>query len=206
MRKVLASLLLLLILAPALRAEVINRVVLRVNDRIATLYEYQQRREEMGREILRREQDAEERQRLLTQAGEVVYANMFQELLLDSRADQLGVEIGEAQVDAAIDRLKEGYNIKTDQEFQAALAQSGMTEQQLRGPAPQHPAHSGGAGPRGAEPGQPGRGRPAALLPEEPGAVPPARAGAAPRGGGARGGRRPGRRARPHRGRDPQPR
>jgi peptidyl-prolyl cis-trans isomerase SurA len=132
-RRILASLTLFLALAPAaLRAEVINNVVLRVNDRIATLYDYQQRRQEMVREIQRREQDAEERQRLLAQAGEVVYANMFQELLLESRADQLGIEVGEAQVDAAIARLKEGYNIKTAEEFQAALAQSGMTEQQLR--------------------------------------------------------------------------
>lgn len=131
-QKILASLMLSLTLAPALQADVINRVVLRVNDRIATLYDYQQRREELTRDILRREQDPEERQRLLTEAGEVAYANMYQELLLESRADQLGVEIGEAQVDAAIGRLKEGYNIKTAQEFQAALAQSGMTEQQLR--------------------------------------------------------------------------
>jgi parvulin-like peptidyl-prolyl isomerase len=131
-RKALLSLAFLITFAPALHAEVINRVVLRVNDRIATLYDYQERRQEMTRDILRREQDAEERQRLLAQAGEVVYANMFQELLLESRADQLGIEIGEAQVDAAIGRLKEGYNIKTAQEFQAALAQSGMTEPQLR--------------------------------------------------------------------------
>jgi peptidyl-prolyl cis-trans isomerase SurA len=132
MRRKLLSLVFLIILAPALHAEVINRVVLRVNDRIATLYDYQERRQEMAREILRREEDAEERQRLLAQVGETVYANMFQELLLESRADQLGVEINEAQVDAAIGRLKEGYNIKTAQDFQAALAQSGMTEQQLR--------------------------------------------------------------------------
>lgn len=132
MRRTLASLLLLSTLAPAAHAEVINRVVLRINDRIATLFDYQERRQEMASEIVRREQDPEERQRLLAQAGEVVYANMFQELLLESRADQLGIEINDAQVEAAIGRLKENYNIKSAQEFQAALAQSGMTEQQLR--------------------------------------------------------------------------
>jgi parvulin-like peptidyl-prolyl isomerase len=120
------------ILAPALRAEVINRVVLRVNDRIATLRDYQQRREEMTRDILRREQDPEERQRLLSQAGEVVFADLYRELLLDSRADQLGVEINEAQVDTALTQLKQNYNIKTDQDLQAALAQSGLTLDQLR--------------------------------------------------------------------------
>src|SRR5215213_1510554 len=85
--------LLLLLFAPAaLPAEVVNRIVLRVNDQIATLNDYQDRREEYVREISHREQDAEERQRLVQQAGEVAYAEMFQELLLRSRAEQLGIE------------------------------------------------------------------------------------------------------------------
>lgn len=132
MRRTIASLLLLLALAPALRAEVLNRVVLRINDRIATLHDYQLRRDEMVREITRREQDAQERQRLVGQAGEAVFADLFRELLLQSRADQLGVEVTDAQVDAAVTQLKQSYNIKTDEDFKAALAQSGMSEPQLR--------------------------------------------------------------------------
>jgi peptidyl-prolyl cis-trans isomerase SurA len=132
MRRTLLSFALLFTLSPALHAEVLNRIVLRVNDRIATLLDYRHRREDMVREVLRREQDAEERQRIIAQAGEIVFADMFRELLLESRADQLAIDIGEAQVDAALAQLREGYNIKTDQEFAAALAQSGMTEQQLR--------------------------------------------------------------------------
>jgi peptidyl-prolyl cis-trans isomerase SurA len=132
MRRTLVSLALLFTLSPALQAEVLNRVVLRINDRIATLLDYRHRREEMVREILRREQDPEERQRLLGQAGELVFADMYRELLLDSRADQLAVEISDAQLDASMLQLRENYNIKTDQEFAAALAQSGLTEQQLR--------------------------------------------------------------------------
>ena len=57
---------------------------------------------------------------------------MFRELLLQSRADQLGVEVTDAQVDAAMAQLKQAYNLKSDEEFKAALAQSGMTEAQLR--------------------------------------------------------------------------
>jgi parvulin-like peptidyl-prolyl isomerase len=137
----LPSLLLLLALglAPALffaasaaRADVLNRVVLRINDQIATLYDYQQRREELVRDIMHREQDPEERKRLLVQAPAVAYSDMFRELLLESRADQLGVEITDAQVDGAVAQLKQNYGIKTDQDFQAALAQSGMTLAQLK--------------------------------------------------------------------------
>jgi peptidyl-prolyl cis-trans isomerase SurA len=132
MRRTLVSLILLLSLSPALHAEMLNRVVLRINDRIATLRDYEQRRREMVREILRREQDPEERQRLISTSAEVVFADMFRELLLESRADQLALEISDIQVDAAVAQLRQNYNIKTDQEFAAALAQSGMTEQQLR--------------------------------------------------------------------------
>ncbi|HSS75864.1 MAG TPA: peptidyl-prolyl cis-trans isomerase [Thermoanaerobaculia bacterium] len=141
----LASLLLpsVLLLAPALlqaealnssviHTDVINRIVLRVNDRIATFYDYQQRKAELVRDIVRREQDQEERQRQLGQAGEVVFADLFRELLLDSRADQLAIEITDAQVDQSMAQLKQNFNIKTDQDFAAALAQSGMTEPQLR--------------------------------------------------------------------------
>jgi foldase protein PrsA len=116
----------------ALHPDVINRIVLRVNDRIATFYDYQQRKAEMVRDIVHREQDQEERQRLLGQAGEAVFADLFRELLLDSRADQLGIEITDAQVDQSVAQLKQNFNIKNDQDFAAALAQSGMTEPQLR--------------------------------------------------------------------------
>ena len=138
MPRKLASLTLILAfaLAPALvsesRAEVLNRVVLRINDQIATLYDYQQHREELVRDILHREQDGGDRQRLLGQAAEMAYADLFRELLLQSRADQLGVEVTEAQVDAAVGQLKQSYNLKTDDELNAALAQSGITMAQLR--------------------------------------------------------------------------
>src|SRR5947199_2572200 len=51
---------------------------------------------------------------------------------MDSRADQLGVEVTDAQVDQSIAQLKQNFNIKTDQDFAAALAQSGLTAAQLR--------------------------------------------------------------------------
>lgn len=132
MRRTILSLLLFLTCGAALEAELLNRIVLRINDRIATLHDFEGRRQEMVREILRRERDPEERQRLISQAGEVVYADLFRELLLESRADQLGISVSDPDVDTAVAQLKQNYNIATDQEFQAALAQTGMTEPQLR--------------------------------------------------------------------------
>lgn len=116
----------------ALHAEVLNSVVLRVNDHIATLRDYQLRKQAFIEEVNRRQEDPVEKRRTLEQAGEIVFKDMYDELLLQSRADQLGIDIGNQQVDRAIEQMREGYNLKTDEEFRAALAQSGMTEPRLR--------------------------------------------------------------------------
>ena len=133
MRRTLPSLFLVLALtAPAaLRAEVLNRIVLRVNDHIATLYDYQQRRYELAREVMRREMDPQEREEVLRNLPQVVFRDMLQDLLLQSRAQQLAVTVPDAQIEGAVEQMKQNFGIKTEEEFQAALAQSGMTEAQL---------------------------------------------------------------------------
>jgi parvulin-like peptidyl-prolyl isomerase len=130
------TLVLLFVLSLALpagvRAEPLNRIVLRINDQIATLYDYERRREELLRDLTRREMDPEERQRMIAQAPEIVFKDMFQDLLLESRAHQLAVEVTDSQIEASLAQMRQNFGIKTDDEFRAALAQSGMTEAQLR--------------------------------------------------------------------------
>ena len=126
------SLLLPSALPSALDAEVVNRVVLRVNDQIATLYDFEQRRDNMAREIAREEMDPAERRQVLAQVGELAYKDLFEELLIESRADQLGITAEEGQVEQQIATMKQNFGITTDEQFTEALAQSGMTEKQLR--------------------------------------------------------------------------
>ena len=123
-----------LLLAPvALRAEVSNRIVLRINDQIATLRDYDLRRQEATRDVSRRtDLQPEEKNRLLQQIPKLVFRDLFQELLLESRAQQVGVDVSRGQIDSAIENMKENFGIKTDEDFRIALAQSGMTEVQLR--------------------------------------------------------------------------
>ncbi len=124
----------LLLLAPAAaRAEVTNRIVLRINEQIATLRDYEVRRQDLTRDIARRpNMNPEERTRLLEQVPALVFRDLFQELLLESRAQQIGVEVQRTQIDSTIANMKENFGIKTDEDFRQALAQSGMTEPQLR--------------------------------------------------------------------------
>ncbi|MDP9120655.1 MAG: peptidyl-prolyl cis-trans isomerase [Acidobacteriota bacterium] len=107
-------------------------MVLRVNDQIATLFDYRLRKDEMTQEFLRREMPADERGRQLAQLPEVVYRDMFEELLLSSRADQLGIEVTTAQVDSSVAQMRQNFGIKTDEAFLAALAQQGLSVDQLR--------------------------------------------------------------------------
>jgi len=130
-----ASLLLLAVPLAAPRpacAEILDKVVLRINDEIATLVDYQRRKAEMIDDINHRERDPAERQRLLGQAGEIVFKDLYEELLLRSRAGQIDVDITDDQVDRAIQQMRESNGIKSDQDFQAALAQSGTTLPKLR--------------------------------------------------------------------------
>lgn len=123
-----------LLVAPAAsRAELLNKVVLRVNDQIATLYDFEQRRAGMTQEILRqRDLSDQERRQLMAEVGELAFKDMFEELLLESRAEQLGVEVTDAQIDQQVGQMKQNFGIQTDEEFAQALLASGMTGPQLR--------------------------------------------------------------------------
>ncbi len=113
-------------------AEVVGKIVLRINDRIATQHDYDIAREDLRHDIARKNLDPQERDQALASAGEVVFKNLYEDLLLQSRADQLNISATEPEVDAAVQQMRESFNITSDEQFRGALAQSGMTEKDLR--------------------------------------------------------------------------
>jgi parvulin-like peptidyl-prolyl isomerase len=113
-------------------AEVVGKIVLRINDRIATQHDYDMAREDMRHEIARKNLDPQERDQALASAGEVVFKNLYEDLLLQSRADQLNISATEEEINSAVQQMRENFNITSDEQFKGALAQSGMTEQDLR--------------------------------------------------------------------------
>ncbi|HEX6202090.1 MAG TPA: peptidyl-prolyl cis-trans isomerase [Thermoanaerobaculia bacterium] len=119
--------------AAASTAPVVNKVVLRVNDRIATLYDYQVRLAEAERELLRRsELPLAERRQLAASLPERVFADLYQESLLLSRADQMGVVFSEEQIEEQLDSLQQRYGFADRAEFETALGQSGLTLREFR--------------------------------------------------------------------------
>ena len=108
-------------------------VVLRVNDRIATTWDYHRRRAERIRMI----QDAESlpterRQRMLANIGVSIMDEIFEELLMLSRADQLGIRVTEADLDRAVGTSRANAGIETEEQFEQALLASGLTLDQFR--------------------------------------------------------------------------
>ncbi len=111
----------------------VNEIVLRVNERIATTYDYNSERMERFEAIQQADSLTEERkQELLAVLGETVMEDIFEQLLMLSRADQLKLQVSPSEIDEALERTKEGFGIKTAAEFRTALAAAGLTEERLR--------------------------------------------------------------------------
>lgn len=127
MMRTFCGLVLLLLSTLPLAATESNRILLRVNDRIVTLYDYQVRRDERLRAIQSQDFDPARRADLIARVGVDVLTNMLDEMLVLSRADQIGYVPSEEEIDAAIARAKEGFGIQTDEQFEQALSSSGMT-------------------------------------------------------------------------------
>lgn len=124
--------LLLPLALPAQQPAEVNRIVLRVNDRILTLLDYEMRKTDRIQILQSADIPPEERQELLAGVGRGVLEAAFGEMLLLSQADRLGIEPSSGAVDEAIARVKQQFGLETEQDFQAALASSGMTMEALR--------------------------------------------------------------------------
>ena len=113
--------------------QVIDRIMLRVNDRIATLWEYQRQLAGMRREILASAGMPAERQReLLEDAPRQVLRSMFDEMLVFSRADQLGIAVSPVEIEEMIRMQQEQFGLQDERELRAALAGEGLTLEEYR--------------------------------------------------------------------------
>lgn len=110
----------------------VNRVVLQVNDHIATLHDYRTRYGERLRALQAAPIPEEERATRLAELGESVFREMFDELLLLSKASHEGTEVTDEMVTSAVDSMREANGLADEEAFEAALASSGMTRAMLR--------------------------------------------------------------------------
>lgn len=110
-----------------------NMILLRVNDSIATEYDYQTRLAERMRAINNApDLEPERREKLLAEASKMSLGSIFNELLISSRAKQLGIAVTDFEVDEAINQMRQANGLEDDRTFQGALQQEGMAYEDLR--------------------------------------------------------------------------
>jgi parvulin-like peptidyl-prolyl isomerase len=105
-------------------AELVESILARVNDRLITTSEFQKRvaaashapQAPSDPALLKRE----------------VLEDLIKEKLLEERAKEMGVSASDEEIEGAVERVKRQYNLATDQEFDAALATSNMTREDLK--------------------------------------------------------------------------
>ena len=106
-------------------AELVEQIVVRVNDRLITQTEFDKRLAIAAKAPGRPPTDLAELQRS-------VLEDLIREKLLEERAREMSVSASDEEIEAAVARVKAQYNLTTDAEFDAALAQSGMTRDELK--------------------------------------------------------------------------
>lgn len=130
-RTLLPALCILSLAAPA-AAEVLNRIVLRVNDRIATLHHFEARRSQLVGELLQQGMSREEQMQQIEQVGERVFSDLYEELMLLSRADQLDIRITDSQLDQVLEQMRQDMGIPDRAALREAVEQSGLGFDEFR--------------------------------------------------------------------------
>lgn len=111
-------------------AQLLEGIVVRVGDRIVTRTQYERRLRDAYADIEARERPenvAATRQRV----RENLVNDLISELLIRDRADRLGITISDAEIQDAMNRLKQQYNITTDEQFDRSLKESGLTRAEM---------------------------------------------------------------------------
>jgi parvulin-like peptidyl-prolyl isomerase len=111
-------------LARAGADELVERILARVNDGLVTQSEFDKRLALAAKAGNTSSQSDEMRRAVLE--------DLIKERLLEDRAKEMAVSATDAEIQAAVDRVKAQYNLSTDAEFDAALAASGLTPEDLR--------------------------------------------------------------------------
>ncbi|HEY0370632.1 MAG TPA: peptidyl-prolyl cis-trans isomerase [Thermoanaerobaculia bacterium] len=130
MKKTILILILALGTLSASAAQVLEGIIVRVGDRIVTRTQYEKRLRDLYAEI-----DAAGRPEQASAARDTARKNLvnelISELLIKDRADRLGLTITNEEIKDAITRLKQQYNITTDEQFESSLKQSGLTRPEM---------------------------------------------------------------------------
>jgi peptidyl-prolyl cis-trans isomerase SurA len=110
-------------------AEIIERIIVKVNGEIITLSQFHERQIAAAQAA---RVPPEQISTFLRQNNARILQQAIDEVLLLQKAEDSGLQLPTEFVDEIIESIKKDNNITTEEEFQAALAQEGMTLDELR--------------------------------------------------------------------------
>jgi parvulin-like peptidyl-prolyl isomerase len=126
MKKTILAVLISLAAVSLSAAELVEAIVVRVGDRVVTRTQYVKRLREGYAEI-EQSTPADKAAAKREELRKNIVNDLIAELLIKDRADRLGISVSDAEVKDAMVRLKQQYNIATDEAFDQSLKSSGMT-------------------------------------------------------------------------------
>jgi peptidyl-prolyl cis-trans isomerase SurA len=119
----------------ALRGEVIEQIIVKVNGEIMTKTDLENRQvaalRQMGQQVNSRTDDAQLK-KMLDQVTPQLLVNVIDEMLMVQRGRELGYRMADDQFQSVLESIKKDNNIESEEAFQAALKQENMTLADLR--------------------------------------------------------------------------
>jgi parvulin-like peptidyl-prolyl isomerase len=114
---------------PGARAEIVERVVAKVNGQIITLSEFQSRQIAAAQSA---RVDPANVGSFLRQNNARILQEAIDEILILQKAEDVGIKAPSQWIDESIDGIRKDNNITSDEQFQDALAREGLTLAELR--------------------------------------------------------------------------
>lgn len=123
-----------LVAQPAARADILEQILVKVNGDIITKTDLEQRQVAVLRQrnLAASDPNSEELKKALVEITPQIIVDAVDELLLVQRGKELGYKLSDEQFNGIIDNIRKENKIESDDQFQAALKQEGLTTADLR--------------------------------------------------------------------------
>lgn len=112
-------------------AELIDRIIAVVNDDIVSLYELESMYNPFAERIKSMGYPPEQQKTMLYQLREDLINQLIEQKLTEQETRRTGIYVDEREIDETIERMKQSH-FMTDEEFQQALLQEGITPEAYR--------------------------------------------------------------------------
>jgi parvulin-like peptidyl-prolyl isomerase len=122
------------LMAPALQAEILEQIVVKVNGDIITKTEFEQRQvlALRARNLQFSEGQTDQLKQAIAEITPQLIVDAVDELLLLQRGRELGYSLSDQQFEQVVQQIRKENKLDTDAAFEAALRQEGMTMADLR--------------------------------------------------------------------------